>query len=175
MGFGRRSATLLVQSFTQGISQSLDSDYTIFVWRRQQYDQDDHTPHAKSQLLEVPVASTSHSLLPDSSSSILPSRNSMPIVPTLHLHNPEAPIPTPPAYLNAAYYMFQPSRAHVPPAKRSPTPSNASTRRSKKGKNVNEDSEDDGIPKFKKEFERFHSENGVRTVIGNIGPVQNGS
>lgn len=28
---------------------------------------------------------------------------------------------------------------------------------------------------FKKEFERFHSENGVRTVMGSIGPVQNGS
>ena len=69
--------------------------------------------------------------------------------------------------------MFRPSQARVPSIKRSPAPSNASTRRSKKGKNAN-DSEDDGIPKFKKEFERFHSENGVRTVMGSIGPVQNG-
>jgi len=28
-------------------------------------------------------------------------------------------------------------------------------------------------PKHKKEFEKFHSENGVRTVMGSIGPVQN--
>jgi hypothetical protein len=83
-------------------------------------------------------------------------------------------MPTPPAYLNASYYMFHPSQARVPLTKRSPAPSNASTQRSKKGKNTNDDSEDDGIPKFKKEFERFHSENGVRTVMGSIGPVQNG-
>jgi len=32
---------------------------------------------------------------------------------------------------------------------------------------------DDGIPVHKKDFEKFHSENGVRTVIGSIGPVNN--
>ncbi|KAF8809058.1 hypothetical protein BYT27DRAFT_7337446 [Phlegmacium glaucopus] len=145
-----------------------DSDYVILVWRTQQHDQEDHTTHAGA-----PVASTSRSLLPNSSPSINPSRSSMPSVPTLHLHNPKEPLPTPPAYLNASYYRFQPSQAHAPSIRRSPAPSNASTRRSKKGKNTNDDSEDDGIPKFKKEFERFHSENGVRTVMGSIGPVQN--
>jgi hypothetical protein len=35
-------------------------------------------------------------------------------------------------------------------------------------------SEDDGVPKFKKQFNRFHEENGVRTVIGSIGSVHNG-
>ena len=84
-------------------------------------------------------------------------------------------MPTPPTYLNASYYKFRPSQAHVPSTKRSPAPSNASTKRSKKGKDSNDDSEDNGIPKFKQEFERFHSENGVRTVMGSIGPVQNGS
>jgi hypothetical protein len=39
---------------------------------------------------------------------------------------------------------------------------------------VGSDDEDDGIPKHKKEFDKFHSENGVRTVMGSIGPVQNG-
>lgn len=167
MDFGRWSASLLVSTLFAHCA--LDSDYTIFAWRRQQHDQEDYTNHAYSQLLEVPVASTSHSLL-------LPPQRSMSTVPTLHLHNPAEPMPTPPAYLNASYYMFQPSQAHVPSTKPSPTPSNASTRRSKKkGKKSNDDSEDDGIPKFKKEFERFHSENGVRTVMGSIGPVQNGS
>jgi len=28
-------------------------------------------------------------------------------------------------------------------------------------------------PKYKKEFDKFHSENGVRTVMGSIGPVHN--
>ena len=31
------------------------------------------------------------------------------------------------------------------------------------------------IPKHKLEFEKFHSENGVRTVMGSIGPVHNGA
>ena len=34
---------------------------------------------------------------------------------------------------------------------------------------------DDGVPAFKREFEKFHGENGVRTVIGSIGPVNNGN
>jgi len=29
------------------------------------------------------------------------------------------------------------------------------------------------VPQFKKAFEKFHSENGVRTVLGSIGPVNN--
>ena len=35
--------------------------------------------------------------------------------------------------------------------------------------------ERDPVPKHKKEFDKFHSENGVRTIQGNIGPVQNGT
>ena len=35
-------------------------------------------------------------------------------------------------------------------------------------------SEHDGVPQFKKDFISFHNENGVRTVIGKIGPVKNG-
>ena len=34
--------------------------------------------------------------------------------------------------------------------------------------------EDDGVPKFKKDFLKFHNENGVRTLTGSIGPVKNG-
>ncbi len=33
---------------------------------------------------------------------------------------------------------------------------------------------EDHTPQFKKEFEKFHNENGVRTILGDIGPVQNG-
>jgi len=40
---------------------------------------------------------------------------------------------------------------------------------------MDSDDENDSIPKHKKEFDKFHSENGVRTVMGSIGPVQNGS
>jgi hypothetical protein len=56
---------------------------------------------------------------------------------------------------------------------RSPVPSS----KSKKGKVIgleDDSSEDDGVPKFKKQFNRFHEENGVRTVLGTIGSAQNG-
>ena len=33
---------------------------------------------------------------------------------------------------------------------------------------------EDGVPAFKRDFEKFHGENGVRTVIGSIGPANNG-
>lgn len=46
--------------------------------------------------------------------------------------------------------------------------SQKSKRAAAKNKGVSEE------PKHKKEFEKFHSENGVRTVMGSIGPVQNG-
>ncbi|KAF7294765.1 hypothetical protein MIND_01014000 [Mycena indigotica] len=120
-----------------------DADYTIFCWRQQQ-----------------PAASTSTTPI-DS--------------PTLHLHDPHSPLPTPPAYLNAAYYVFHPSRALHPATSHngspSPLPRSTKSRKSKSSRRVA--SEDDGIPVHKKEFAKFHSENGVRTVIGQIGPVSN--
>jgi hypothetical protein len=33
----------------------------------------------------------------------------------------------------------------------------------------------DSVLKHKKEFEDFHTSNGVRTITGSIGPVQNGT
>lgn len=48
-----------------------------------------------------------------------------------------------------------------------------SLRSGKSGKKAGK-TEEDGVPNFKKEFERFHGENGVRTVMGSIGPVNNG-
>ncbi|KAJ6630593.1 hypothetical protein B0H10DRAFT_1773980 [Mycena sp. CBHHK59/15] len=126
-----------------------DADYTIFVWRQQQ---------------QPSEASTSTA--PEQSET-----------PTLHCHDPLAPLPVPPAYLNAAYYVFQPSRAHHPADSQSPSPRPRSsksrkTKGSKRG-TVAAVPEDDGIPAFRKAFEKFHSENGVRTVLGSIGPVQN--
>jgi hypothetical protein len=58
--------------------------------------------------------------------------------------------------------------------RRSPVPSS----KSKKGKIVvgleDDSSGDDVLPKFKKQFNRFHEENGVRTVTGTIGSAQHG-
>jgi hypothetical protein len=104
-----------------------------------------------------------------------------PETPTLHLHDPSAPLPAPPAYMNAAYYLFQPARAQHPDAQRaggaSPRPRSTAKSRKTKGSRRSaapEDADDDGVPAFRREFEKFHGENGVRTVLGSIGPVANG-
>ncbi|KAG8970786.1 hypothetical protein FRC03_000003 [Tulasnella sp. 419] len=93
--------------------------------------------------------------------------------PTLFLHDPEAPLPVPPAYQNPSYYAFRAQPA--PPAQltlagNGPTPSIRSVRskRSTRSKADTEPLED-----YKTRFNRFHTENGVRTVTGKIGPVEN--
>ena len=146
------------------LTRSTDSDYTIFVWRQQQQHQEDHSLHA--ELEYAPMASTSQTVhLP-----------TMAPTPTLHLHNPRKPLPIPPAYLNPSYFTFQPSRAQPSPTRRSPAPSHASVgKRSKKGRNTfDQEDANDAIPELKRQFDSFHSANGVRTVMGTIGPVQNG-
>ncbi|KIM48748.1 hypothetical protein M413DRAFT_437926 [Hebeloma cylindrosporum] len=148
-----------------------DSDYTIFVWRRQQQHPEDHSVHAEPE--HPAVASTSRTLhFPPT--PVLASSTTAP-TPTLHLHSPTKPLPIPPAYLNPSYFTFQSSRAEPPPTRRSPVPSHASLgKRSKKGRSIFEQEDaNDGVPDFKKQFENFHSLNGVRTVMGTIGPVQN--
>ncbi|KAJ7709682.1 hypothetical protein B0H17DRAFT_233043 [Mycena rosella] len=125
-----------------------DADYTIFVWRQQPASSD--------------TASTS---------AALDHRET----PTLHLHAPHAPLPTPPAYRNPAYYVFAarrdaPSPAHSAPRARS---AKAKSRRTKASARAAAAAADDGVPTFRKEFEQFHGANGVRTVMGSIGPVPN--
>lgn len=92
------------------------------------------------------------------------------IWPVLYLRDPDEPLPQPPAYQNPSFYMFKPK-----PTPASPVPSShadkASTK-SKKGKPAKPAKLQEIIPKYKQEFERFQSEHGVRTVIGNIGPVK---
>lgn len=110
-----------------------------------------------------------------SSSSDSPQFSTPLSTPTLHLHDPSQPLPAPPAYLNASYYLFQPSRAHHPhPDSHSPSPSNRSRKSKVSKQTLAVPQRNDGIPVHKKEFEKFHGENGVRTVMGSIGPVQNG-
>ncbi|TFY78582.1 hypothetical protein EWM64_g5431 [Hericium alpestre] len=84
---------------------------------------------------------------------------------TLHLHDPTQPLPSPSSYRNPSFYLFRPERIAV---SRVSSPSLRSKRTKK-----SEAPPGDGIPQFKKEFEKFHLENGVRTVVGSIGPVEN--
>jgi len=91
--------------------------------------------------------------------------------PVLHVRDPDEPLPAPPAYQNESFYMFRPRPAVSSPRPRS---SNSSV---KKGNNAasttKEVKRQDATPKHKQEFEKFHSENGVRTILGSIGPVNN--
>lgn len=91
---------------------------------------------------------------------------------TLHIHNPSIPLPEPPAYRNPSFYLFSPTQSQIGLAQRSPKPPSVKSRKSTKNKKGLTTPEE---PKHKKEFEKFHSENGVRTVMGSIGPVQNGT
>ncbi|KAJ6502325.1 hypothetical protein C8R45DRAFT_615977 [Mycena sanguinolenta] len=144
-----------------------DADYTIFVWRQQQ-----PTPTSASE-----TASTSTAPVAAETAT-----------PTLHLHDPHAPLPSADSgdgtreYLNPAYYAFRPSRARHPSHhsshsnSSSPRPRSGKSRKTKGSKRTakgKEDHNDDGTPAFKREFEKFHGENGVRTVLGSIGPVSN--
>ncbi|KAG6839214.1 hypothetical protein C0991_004838 [Blastosporella zonata] len=79
-----------------------------------------------------------------------------------------------------AYTMFKNDKtAYERVDRASPAPSTRSKKsqhtKGSRANNINNNvnDEDEGIPKHKKEFEKFHGENGVRTVMGSIGPVQN--
>jgi hypothetical protein len=139
-------------------SKSLtDGDYTIFGWRL------NSTPPDSNTL--SPPAETS---------------TSPPATPTLHLRNPLSPLPEPPSYRNPHFYLFQlpRARAHSPSSRAHSSKSHKTKSvKEKKGKpfGLDSDGEDESIPKHKREFQKFHGENGVRTVIGSIGPVQNGA
>lgn len=92
----------------------------------------------------------------------------------LHVHNPYQPLPVPPAYQNPSFYQFRPKPA--PPS--SPTPKSAGSQpsvKSGKSRKTTRTQIANTIPDHKKDFEKFHSQNGVRTIMGGIGPVQNGA
>ncbi|KAF9227443.1 hypothetical protein BS17DRAFT_727721 [Gyrodon lividus] len=89
---------------------------------------------------------------------------------TLHVHDPAGKIPELPAYHNPSFYVFQTPR-HM-----SPQPRSEHNAKSRKGKNVKQDGagmDEIAVARHRRDFERFHSENGVRTVMGSIGPVEN--
>ncbi|KIL69977.1 hypothetical protein M378DRAFT_720434 [Amanita muscaria Koide BX008] len=152
-----------------------DSDYTIFTWRQHQNVQDrsssltiPSSPHGR--ISPSPVITPSAST--DDSSRTIDS-------PTLHLHDPSLPLPSLSEYQNSAYYVFRMRIARAGSPGR-PTSLAKSKRSHGSGKSNNNHELDgtgsqpnDGVPAFKREFEKFHSENGVRTVVGNVGPVKN--
>ncbi|KAF9645307.1 hypothetical protein BDM02DRAFT_3173394 [Thelephora ganbajun] len=118
-----------------------ESDYTIFVWRQK--------------------SSSPHPGEPDA--------------PTIHLRNPNKPLPGPSDYRNPSFHMFLPSQASTSTAgdklSRARSIRSARTEKSTRSKKTTKSKEGDKEPAFRKAFDKFHSENGVRTLTGCIGPV----
>lgn len=69
--------------------------------------------------------------------------------------------------------MFRPKPTPYSPRLPS-TPESSSAASGKSRKRSKVPKPENTLPKFKKEFEKFHNENGVRTISGSIGPVNNG-
>ena len=102
-------------------------------------------------------------------------------MPAIHLRNPNKPLPGPDDYRNPSFYMFLPHQASTsaaedrPPRSRSVrsarTEQSTRSARSKTTTKTKEGHEKE--PGFRKAFDKFHSENGVRTLTGTIGPVGN--
>ena len=105
--------------------------------------------------------------------------------PTIFVHNPSTPLPTPPSYQNPSYYAFRAPLVSVSSFSSlqsmlngtgggggggiAPSIRSARSKRSTRSKAGSDPGED-----YKTKFNRFHSENGVRTVNGKIGPVEGG-
>lgn len=98
-------------------------------------------------------------------------------MPTVHLRNPDRPLPGPNDYRNPSFYMFLPNQASISTTEDRPIQArsvrSARTAQSTRSKKMTEPKEVDKEPTFRKAFDRFHSENGVRTLTGSIGPVGN--
>lgn len=91
-------------------------------------------------------------------------------VPTLHLHDPDIPFPAHGAYRNPSFYAFK----HVDITAESSIA--GKSKKSRKAKSVRSQlsgGSSDGMAQHKRDFLNFHAENGVRTIHGKIGPVDN--
>jgi len=84
---------------------------------------------------------------------------------TVYLKDPLEPLPSESSYRNPSFYLFHPD--HTVPVQPSPQSASPSARSKKHSAPLG------SVPKHKKEFEDFHTSNGVRTITGSIGPVKN--
>ncbi|KAI0301966.1 hypothetical protein BC826DRAFT_986357 [Russula brevipes] len=80
--------------------------------------------------------------------------------PTVYLRDPSEPLPSQSSYRNPSFYLFHPD--HNVPVQ--PDRHDSPSVRGKKKQSTSHD----GTPRHKKEFEDFHTSNGVRTIIGTM-------
>lgn len=169
MGFKRRSELFASsENYSCGLIPVIsDSDYTIFSWRQQSYVNGLLSPNMNDASPAIPAIEVGegHRSQLSVASTVIPS-------PTLYLHSPNKPLPVPPAYRNPSYYAFRPTSI----VERTPSVSSSVEKSSRRSshKKEKEAQVQDGVPKLMKQFQKFHNENGVRTVMGSIGPVKNG-
>ncbi|KAF7975819.1 hypothetical protein HWV62_8363 [Athelia sp. TMB] len=136
-----------------------DADYTIFVWRQ------------KSAASAAGVSMPASPVSPSATSTT--GQPQEPPVPTLHVRSPAAPLPAPDAYRNGAFYLFQRGAPAADAASVQSDKSRAQSAGAQPEKARRKKAKAPAGPKYKTDFEKFHSENGVRTVMGSIGPVHN--
>ncbi|KZS88416.1 hypothetical protein SISNIDRAFT_470213 [Sistotremastrum niveocremeum HHB9708] len=116
----------------------------------------------------------------DSDYSIFAWRHATTQPPTIHLKNPNVPLPTT-GEGNKLFYLYRPVSPALSAGVASSTTRSVSGKstRSKKstkkalsinGKSVHHP--EDNLPQYKKDFMKFNNENGVRTVVGSIGAVK---
>lgn len=134
-----------------------ESDYAIFTWR-----------------MKPDTTATSH----DQPTLIPPPAPT----PTLFLAEPGVALPGHNDYQNPSFYAFRPKAHHHHTRSGSPDGINGrpksvrsvrSRRSTKHGSVIGEP--EDYKEEYKYQFNKFHTENGVRTVTGKIGPVEGGS
>ena len=99
-------------------------------------------------------------------------------MPTIHLRNPGESLPGPDDYRNSSFYMFIPNQASTSTAEDRASRarsihSGRTDQSTRSGKSTKTGERGKKEPGFRKAFDKFHSENGVRTVTGSIGPVGN--
>ncbi|KAL4074042.1 hypothetical protein V8B97DRAFT_1865876 [Scleroderma yunnanense] len=90
---------------------------------------------------------------------------------TLHVHDPSGQLPESSEYRNPAFYLFQSSR--VAPPSLLHVADSGNPRKIKGRQRSDPGTDETSVAKHRRDFEKFHGENGVRIVEGSIGPVDN--
>jgi hypothetical protein len=149
----------VTKTWVSSLCSCTESDYSIFVWR-------------STGRLYKATPGTSNSASPDLGAT---NEAEATPTPTLHFRNPVETLPQPPDYVNVSYYAYsRPTASPMLNARPKSRTKSVRSTMSTRSKRTETNGLEDGVPIYKRQFDQFHSGNGVRTVFGKIGPVSNG-